>query len=81
MDTSPLGIIAIRLKAINAETDPSDLVYRYLRAAFTARPEVLLYCVREFDIKPRDPNTLEFHQRELDDIVARMERFAHGFFF
>ena len=77
MDSSPLGVVNIRIKTVEPDSDPATLVYRYLKMFFTPQPDQLVYGLQEFEITANDSDTLENHRRNMDDIVAKMERYVY----
>ena len=74
MDSSPLGIINIRLKTINSNSDPAELVHQYLKIFFSENLGNLVYHLCDLEVNPTNPDSLERYQHALDNIVAQVER-------
>jgi hypothetical protein len=73
VDSSPLAIINIRLKAVDADGDPANSVHQFLKIFFAGRVDALKYFVHDFDIDPEDPSCLEAHQQALDETVRQIQ--------
>ena len=79
MDSSLLGVVNICIKTVEADSDPATLVHQYLKMFFTPRPDDLVYGLQEFEITADKSDTLEDHRRNLDNIVAKMERYVYHY--
>jgi hypothetical protein len=81
MDNSTLAIINIHLDNLPVDKDPIPIINLYLRAYFpsdkTDDPRKLIYLDVPFGIDPEDINSIDAHQKKLDEIVESLMQYAY----
>jgi hypothetical protein len=74
LNNSSLAIISIWLKSINKDRDPSSLVHRYLKPYFPGDNGSLKLVNMSFSIQPKDPSSLEQHQKALNGVAKKLRK-------